>query len=153
MDFTISTATSDDLEIILELQKECYKTEAILHNEFTIPPLTQTSASIKEDFNQGMLFLKGVVNDQLIASVRGNIDGSTAYIGRLMVKKEFQNQKLGQLLMKEIETKLSQCKRYELFTGFKSEKNIALYKKLGYTEFKREYINTNVTLVYLEKMR
>lgn len=153
MNFTISTATPDDLEAILELQKECYQTEAILHNEFNIPPLTQTLASIKEEFNQGTLFLKGMVNNQLIASVRGNIDASTAHIGRLMVKKEFQNQKLGQLLMKEIENKFIHCNRYELFTGFKSEKNIGLYKKIGYTEFKREHINTNITLVYLEKTR
>ena len=153
MDFQIFVATSDDLETILTLQKECYQTEAELHNEFNIPPLTQTVDSIFEDFKNGTLFLKGIIGGQIIASVRGNIKNNTTYIGRLVVKKEFQNNKLGQTLMKYIESELENCNRYELFTGNKSEKNIKLYQKLGYTEFKRQFINNNLTLVYLEKMR
>ena len=70
-----------------------------------------------------------------------------------MVKKEFQNNKFGQALMKEIETQLNNCNRYELFTGFKSEKNLKLYQKLGYSEFRRQVITNNFTLVYLEKLR
>jgi hypothetical protein len=67
----------------LTLQKECYQTEAELHNEFNIPPLTQTIDSIFEDFKNGTLFLKGIINGQIIASVRGNIKNNTTYIGRL----------------------------------------------------------------------
>jgi predicted GNAT family N-acyltransferase len=153
MEFRILTAKENDLNTILNLQKECYQTEAELHNEFDIPPLTQTLDSIKEEFQQGTFFLKGVIDGQLIASVRGHIKDNTTYIGRLIVKKEFQNNKFGQTLMKEIETQLDNCNRYELFTGFKSEKNLKLYQKLGYKEFKRQFINDNLTLVYLEKVR
>ena len=53
--------------------------------------------------------------------------------------------------MKEIEEQLDKCSRYELFTGHKSEKNLSLYNKLGYSEFKRQCINEKLTLVYLEK--
>lgn len=135
MDFQILAATLDDLKTILDLQKECYETEAELHNEYNIPPLTQTLDSINQDFNQRTLFLKGVIDGQIIASVRGNIKETTTYIGRLVVKKKFQNNKFGQTLMKEIEHQLDNCTRYELFTGNRSEKNIKLYQKLGYTEF------------------
>ncbi len=121
-DFQILTANRDDLETILDLQKECYRIEAELHNEYNIPPLTQTVDSIKDEFIKGTLVLKGVKDGQLIASVRGHIKDDTTYIGRLIVKREFQNNKFGQALMKEIETQLDNCNRYELFTGFKSEK-------------------------------
>lgn len=152
MNFQILTAEETDLIAILNLQKECYQTEAELHNEYNIPPLTQTYDSIFEEYKQGILFLKGVVDGQLIASVRGSIKDGTTYIGRLIVKKEFQNNKFGQALMKEIETKLKNCNRYELFTGFKSEKNLKLYEKLGYNEFRKEFINDNLILIYLEKV-
>jgi len=149
----ILVANEDDLESILKLQKECYQTEAELHNEYNIPPLTQTIEEIKTEMGQGNLFLKGIINGQIIGSVRGYTNNDTVFIGRLIVDREFQNQKIGQTLMKEIEPRLSNCNRYELFTGFKSEKNLKLYQKLGYREFKRQPINDNLTLVYLEKIK
>jgi ribosomal protein S18 acetylase RimI-like enzyme len=122
-----------------------------LYNDYNIPPLTQTIDEIKTDFTNGTLFLKGMVNEELVASVRGISQNETTYIGRLAVKEEFQNRKIGQILMKEIENRLNKCKRYELFTGHKSEKNIRLYQKLGYSEYKTLLVHENLTLVYLEK--
>lgn len=151
MNLEILLADEEDLQQILELQKECYQTEAELHNEYNIPPLTQTYNQINKEIKEGTLFLKGIADKQLIGSVRGYVKNDTAYVGRLIVKKEFQNNGFGQKLMREIETQLNNCKRYELFTGHKSEKNLKLYQKLGYAEFKRQFINDNLTLVYLEK--
>ena len=151
-DLQIITATMEDLDNILRLQKECYQTEAELHNEYSIPPLVQSLESVKEDFTTGVLFLKCIIDGNIIGSVRGFSRNGTTYIGRLIVKKEFQNNKIGQRLMHAIESRLNDCSRYELFTGYKSEKNIKLYQKLGYQEFKRQVINDRLTLVYLEKM-
>jgi N-acetylglutamate synthase-like GNAT family acetyltransferase len=151
IDFKILKATQDDLKTILELQKECYQTEATLYNDFNIPPLTQNLESIHEEIRQETLFLKGIFDGKIIASVRGYIKNDTAYIGRLIVKSEFQNKKIGKALMSRIESELENCNRYELFTGFKSEKNLNLYKKLGYKEFKQQIVNENLTLIHLEK--
>jgi ribosomal protein S18 acetylase RimI-like enzyme len=153
MNLQILKATFEDLETILTLQKECYLAEAERHNEYNIPPLTQTLECIQEDFNQGTLFLKGMIEGQTVASVRGYSRNNTSFIGRLMVKKEFQNNKFGQALMKEIEACFTDSNRFELFTGFKSENNILLYQKLGYKEFKRQFITEKLTLVYLEKFK
>jgi len=48
------------------------------------------------------------------------------------------------------EKKFSKTSRFELFTGFKSEKNLYLYKKIGYREFKEEQVN-GMIIKYLEK--
>ncbi|MCR6641230.1 MAG: GNAT family N-acetyltransferase [Sporocytophaga sp.] len=106
---------------------------------------------LKQKWDRERFFLKGMINGQIIGSVRGYCYKETTFIGRLIVNRQFQNQKIGQTLMKEIETQLNNCNRYELFTGYKSEKNLKLYQKLGYREFKRQLINQNLTLVYLEK--
>jgi hypothetical protein len=42
-------------------------------------------------------------------------------------------------------------KRFELFTGLKSVKNLALYEKCGYVRFKTEDASPGLTLAYLEK--
>jgi uncharacterized glyoxalase superfamily protein PhnB len=43
----ICTADLDDLDEILGLQKECYRQEAEIYNDFTIPPLTQNIDSLR----------------------------------------------------------------------------------------------------------
>jgi hypothetical protein len=43
--------------------------------------------------------------------------------------------------------------RYELFTGHRSARNLYLYRKLGYREFKRIPVNESIILVFLEKYR
>jgi ribosomal protein S18 acetylase RimI-like enzyme len=152
MQIEILTANHKDLNVILQLQKDCYMTEAKIHNNYNIPPLNQDLKSIENDFNK-MTILKGEIDGQIIASVRGFSENGTCYIGRLIVKNEFQNKGFGKLLMDSIESIFKECNRFELFTGFKSQKNLYLYNKLGYNEFKREVINDKLTLIYLEKKR
>jgi hypothetical protein len=127
MQFQIMTAQREDLQKILDLQKKSYKSEAELHNEYNIPPLTQTIESINEEFDNGWLFLNVIHNNDIIATGRGITKEDTTYIAKLALKKEFQNQKLGQMMLNEIENRLSKCSRYELFTGNKSERNLPVY--------------------------
>lgn len=146
----ISIAEEKDLTQILALQKACYFEEAALYDDFSIPPLTQTLNTIKEDF-QKETFLKVEYEGNIIGSVRGNIDGQTCKIGRLIVAKAFRNQGIGKKLMHAIEAHFSTANRFELFTGHKSERNLALYQKLGYTECRQQHVNTKLTLIFLEK--
>lgn len=55
------------------------------------------------------------------------------------------------MLMHAIETAFESVKRFELFTGSKSEKNLRLYEKLGYIVFNTEEFNPNISMVYMEK--
>ncbi len=45
------------------------------------------------------------------------------------------------MLMESIENVFEHVKRFELFTGYKSIKNLHIYKKPGYKEFERTHIN------------
>ena len=86
--------------------------------------------------------------------MRGYHDKGTAFIGRafigrLIVKPESQNKGIGKL--HAIERRHESADRYELFTGHKSARNLHLYQKLGYYEFKRVPVNESLTMVFLEK--
>lgn len=151
MKLQIEPATPYDLQDILRLQKECYRSEAEIYDDFEIAPLTQDLVSLETDFKSWTI-LKGTVNGQLAASVRGNQSGTTCFIGRLIVGEEWQNQGFGKKMLQAIERHFPGCERFELFTGHKSDKNLYLYHKQGYREFRREKINENLICVFLEKI-
>ena len=145
----IQKAKIEDLEIILQLQYTAYQSEAELVGDYSIPPLTQTLEGITEDFNIGII-LKAVDNGAIVGSVRVRFSEDTLHIGRLIVAPPRQNQGIGTALLSAAE-ELYPNARYELFTSNKSEKNLSLYIKNGYTEFKREPLNDKVGMVLLEK--
>ncbi|MEO1049283.1 MAG: GNAT family N-acetyltransferase [Bacteroidota bacterium] len=129
----------------------CYLQEAELYDDYDIPPLHQTQDAIYEDFKKGLI-LKAFQNEKVIGSVRAYAKDESCYIGRLIVHPEFQNRGLGKLLMAKVEAAYPNAKRFELFTGHASEKNLALYGKLGYRRFKQQEINEKLNLIFLEKM-
>jgi GNAT superfamily N-acetyltransferase len=145
----ISKAEVRDLSTILSLQKLAYLSEAELVGDYSIPPLVQTLDGITDDFNKG-IFLKAVENDEIIGSVRVRFADNTLHIGRLIVSPSHQNKGVGTKLLASAE-QLYPNARYELFTSDMSAKNLSLYIKNGYVEFKREPLNKNVNLVFLEK--
>ncbi len=148
-DYKVKMATLSDLETILYLQKCCYLSEAELYNDYSIPPLTQTLDSIKNDFEKQTIY-KLDFNGIIIGSIRAFVQNDTCYIGRLVVDKKYQNMGFGKLLIDTVEKDFGYVKRFELFTGFKSLKNLYLYNKLGYIEYKVERLN-NLEIKYLEK--
>ncbi|HUL38197.1 MAG TPA: GNAT family N-acetyltransferase [Thermodesulfobacteriota bacterium] len=148
----IERATISDAEEILALQKLAYRSEAEIYNDFNIPPLVQTLESIEKDF-ENQIFLKALMDGRIIGSVRAYSKEGACYIGRLIVHPDFQNRGIGEKLMNEIERVVGTCKRFELFTGVRSEKNLYLYQKLGYKIFKTADITDQTTIVFLEKRR
>jgi len=150
MEISIIKAESSDLEAILKLQKECYVIEAEIYNDYGIAPLTQDIQSLEEEFGKSTI-LKAVVENKIIGSVRGFVENKTLYIGKLIVDQNYQNKGIGQRLLDAIEHVFQEYSRIELFTGFKSRKNLYLYNKRGYKEFKRQKISDNLSLVFMEK--
>lgn len=147
----IQKASSNDLLDILLLQKLAFKSEADIYNDFdTSPPILQTLEELKEEFT-GQTILKAIIDENIVGSVRAFQVKETAFIKRLVVNPTYQNQGIGTKLMHSIEGFFKNARRYELFTGHKSIRNLHLYRKLGYNEFKQLTIHSNLSMIYLEK--
>ena len=146
----IEKAIETDLNEILNLQRLAYQSEAILLNNFSIPPLMQTLEEVQQEFAHGV-FLKAVIDGQIIGSVRGYIQDGTLHIGKLIVHPEYRGKGIGTQLLQAIEDACPDC-RYELFTSAKSEKNIRLYERQGYCRFAEKQVNPELRFVYLEKV-
>ena len=146
----IGHATLDDAENILALQKLAYQSEAILYNDWSIPPLMQTIESLREEFSS-LVILKAVAGGRIVGSVRTKVTGETGAIGRLIVHPEFQGRGIGSRLLQTIEHSCDKVTRFELFTGSNSENNIRLYQRAGYRITKTQSLSPLVSITFLEK--
>jgi ribosomal protein S18 acetylase RimI-like enzyme len=149
MNIIIERAFVSDAEEILLLQKLAYRSEAEIYDDYRIEPLVQTLDQLQEQFEDHVI-LKAVIHETIIGSVRASEHDGTCYIGKLIVHPNYQNKGIGTMLMNAIEGYFQQS-RYELFTGSKSEKNMALYERLGYKIFRQRSITPDLNLVYLVK--
>lgn len=147
----IKKAQKEDLEGILKLQYLAYQSEAELFGNMAIPPLRQTIEEVYDEFQKGVILKAVDDRGVIIGSVRAYQDGETVYIGKLMVHPSKQGQGIGTQLLLEMEKQYPR-QRYELFTSTRSEKNIALYQKLGYKIFDEEQVTEELRFVYMEKM-
>jgi ribosomal protein S18 acetylase RimI-like enzyme len=149
----VEPADAGDAGEILVLQRAAYQSEALRYGTPRLPPLTQTLDELRRDFDE-QLVLKATIGERIVGSVRARVDGDTGFIGRLIVAPDLQRQGIGSRLMAEIEALLGpQVARFELFTGDRSEGNLTLYRRLGYTPFDRRPDIDGVSLVFLEKPR
>jgi ribosomal protein S18 acetylase RimI-like enzyme len=163
---SIAHASPDDAPAILELQKLAYQSEAKLYDDWNIPPLKQTLDELIGDFTTKTC-LKIQVKGKIVGSVKGFQVGDTCYIERLIVHPNFQGQGIGTALMAQIEScfdslserlllrqrlrQRQRVRRFELFTGHKSDRNIRLYERLGYQIFKHEKITETLSFAFMEK--
>ena len=51
----VERALEQDIPSILALQKLAFVTEAELYGDYSIPPLTQTEASLREEFRRAVI--------------------------------------------------------------------------------------------------
>ena len=146
----IQPAQLADAKNILELQYLCFHREAALYNDYTIAPLRQTLDELLAEY-QTHCILVARRDGELVGSVRAIRIEDGCHIGRLIVHPRMQRQGIGSQLMKAVEREFQDCLYYELFTGSRSEGNLALYKGLGYEAVRTQMVSPVVELVLLQK--
>ncbi|MFK8907012.1 GNAT family N-acetyltransferase [Streptomyces sp. YS-3] len=154
MSVTISAAREGDCEQILKLQYLCYQSEAELYGDYSIEPLTQTLDGLRSELGGGYA-LVARLGDEVVASVRGSVDASgTGRIGKLIVHPRMRGHGLGSRLLSAIEEHFAgqlSAKRFQLFTGHRSESNLRLYRKHGYAPVATEAAGPKLSVITLEK--
>jgi len=150
--FRIERASLADAVVILELQKLAYQSEARLYNDWTLPPLTQTLENLREEFSKSIV-MKAIEGSKLVGSVRARSVDGVCHVGRLIVTPELQGHGVGTMLMRAIESAFPERPVFELFTGSRSEGNLRLYERLGYTRTREKKLSPGVTLIFLEKRK
>ena len=146
----ISPVTTADAAPILALQRRAYAVEARLYDDWTIPPLTQSLASLLAEI-ESTTVLKACVGEAIVGSVRARLAGPTCLVGRLFVEPERQRQGIGSALLAAIEAAFVSAEVFELFTGSRSEGNIRLYRRHGYQIAATQRLSDQVDIVVMRK--
>jgi predicted N-acetyltransferase YhbS len=149
-DILVEAAGPADAEAILALQRRAYLSEAALYDDYSIPPLTESLEQLQAVFDDHVV-LRAILDGRLVGSVRAREREGTCAIGRLIVEPELQGRGIGRRLMTEIERRFPRARRYALFTGDRSARNLRLYERLGYELRGSEQQTDRVTIVHLEK--
>ncbi|MFD5771423.1 GNAT family N-acetyltransferase [Streptomyces sp. NPDC127049] len=152
---TISVADARDAEQILKLQYLCYQSEAELYGDWSIEPLTQSLDAVRAELAEGY-GLVARLGDEVVASVRARTDeDGTAHIAKLIVHPRMRRHGIGGRLLDAIERHPAGTdaapKRFQLFTGHRSEGNLRLYRAKGYAQVGSREVGPRLTLVTLEK--
>ncbi|WP_411075158.1 GNAT family N-acetyltransferase [Streptomyces sp. cmx-4-7] len=167
---TISAADARDAEHILKLQYLCYQSEAELYGDWSIEPLTQSLDALRAELEEGQ-GLVARLGDEVVASVRARVDeDGTVRIAKLIVHPRMRRHGLGGRLLDAIERHFAEgaatsappgtgtgteaappVKRFQLFTGHRSEVNLRLYRSKGYAQVATRELGPRLTLVTLEK--
>jgi ribosomal protein S18 acetylase RimI-like enzyme len=150
--YDIAHCSPADAPAILELQTLAHESEARLYDDRTLPPLTQTLDDLRLELESATV-LKALNTGRLVGSVRAREQDGTVHVGRLIVLPELQGRGLGTLLMRRIEACFPEAKRFELFTGNRSEASLRLYERLGYRRSREQMLSSSIALVFMEKQR
>ena len=151
MMLTVAEASVADAPAILALQRLAYESEARLYDAWSLPPLTQSLESLVAEFEHSLV-IKATLPDALVGSVRARVVAGTCSIGRLVVHPAHQGQGIGSQLLREAEARSPGVTKYELFTGSKSEGNIRLYQRHGYTITSVRQLSPTLAITYLERL-
>ena len=82
------------------------------------------------------LFLVGIIDNRINASVMGGYDGHRGWINYLAVNPIYQNHGFGKLMIENVEFRLKKigCPKINLQIRHGNENIISFYEKLGYID-------------------
>lgn len=147
----IGRAVGADAGEILTLTRAAYVSEAQLYGDPFIPPLVESVEQVRKVIESGVV-LKAVEGARIVGSVRGQVQGSTCLVGRLVVAPDRQGAGLGTALLIALHEAVAQAEAFDLFTGHLSADNLRLYRRLGYRETGRERMDDHLTLVHMRRV-
>ncbi|WP_402461547.1 GNAT family N-acetyltransferase [Isoptericola aurantiacus] len=138
---------------LLTLRRAAFVSEAQVYGDPNIPPLTQTLPELREDMARDDVVTIGAWDGhRLVGSIRVEISGERATLGRLAVAPDQQGRGMGTtLLFAILEFLPEQISEIWAFTGKDSRQNLALYAKHGY-EAQYDEAAGQLTYTYLRRV-
>ena len=155
MDIKLIAANLEDLNTILQMQKEAFSELYAKYQDTETSPATEEYEDILFRINQTETTYYFITADNVKVGVIRIVDckdGVTRKrISPIFIMPEYRNQGYAQQAIREAE-RLHGEKHWQLDTILQERGNCYLYEKLGYHQTgKTEVINDKITIVFYEK--
>jgi GNAT superfamily N-acetyltransferase len=129
----IERAAPGDIADMLAGQRLAFEEQCRIYGDWDIPPMKERPEDVEEFMRAGGVVLKAVCQGRVIGAVRGKASGGVGDVGRLYVLPDWQGRGAARMLVASVEEAMRDVRSFSIFTGERSEKNIALYQKQGYS--------------------
>ncbi|MAM87251.1 MAG: GNAT family N-acetyltransferase [unclassified Hahellaceae] len=129
----IEEANLSDVPDLIELQYRAYQSEAALHDDWSIPPLSETAYDMGLAFTENY-FTKVIQDGRIVGSGRAKLADGQCFISKMAVEPELRGRGIGSCILRHLESRFTAVREFTLFTGEKSERNLKMYKNRGYRE-------------------
>ena len=155
MDIKLTKAKFEDLDTILQMQKEAFSELYAKYQDTETSPAPEKYEDILFRFNQPeTTYYFITANDEKVGVIRvvDHKDGTTRKrIAPIFIVPEYRNKGYAQQAIKEAE-RIHGKNHWKLDTILQEKGNCYLYEKLGYHQTgKTEQINDKMTIVFYEK--
>ena len=128
----LTEARPEDAPELLVLQRCCWVEEAVLNDTLDIPALHETLEDVRDWVKTWAVWVLRHEH-RLVGAVRARPAGDRWELGRLMVAPDLAGRGLGRQLLTHAEAQApAEARRFVLFTGSRSVRNISLYQRAGY---------------------
>lgn len=148
----IRQAEPADAGEILTVQRAAYVSEAQLYDNPSFSALTESLEEVRAAVEDGGV-LVATMGTRIVGAVRGVPVGQDCEITRLVVAPDMRRRGIARTLIEAVErTHAAHVRRFWLHTGDRSEANLRLYEKAGYSRYHTRPVSPELSLVYLEKL-
>ena len=148
---TIRAAVAGDAGQVLTVLRAGFVTEAQLHDDPHMDPLTESLDQVRAVIDGGAL-LVALDGPRVVATARGSRRGATGerwHIARIAVVPDLQGQGIGSAMLRAVEQLAPpDVTEFDIATGPRSARNVALYKRHGYIQ-----VPSDTNLIQLRKKR
>ena len=148
---SIVPARVEDAPALLAMQRIAFEPEARACQEWEIPPLLETVATLRDHIRTATV-LKAIDGDSLLGAIRGIVSGDTCLIRVLVVAPEAQGRGLGARLLQAIEDAHPRIARFELTTNMIMVGNVRFYLRHGYEVVVQVQHSEKIRLAFMRKI-
>lgn len=155
-DVAILAAEECDIAEMLEGQRAAFEEQCRIYDDWDIPPMKEMPEDLAGFMRAGGIVLKACAGGRIIGAIRGKVVEGVCHVGRLYMADSWQGRSIARRMISRLE-EISDCRLFSIFTGERSEKNLALYMRQGYAPTgkrapaKEPGSAGNYDLVWLEK--
>jgi ribosomal protein S18 acetylase RimI-like enzyme len=147
---TIVPAGPADATTILEIQRRAFAQEALLSENWEIPPLTEALDAIVEHIHSQTVLIART-EAHIIGSVRGIVAGTACTVRGLSIEPAHQGRGIGSSLLHAIEIAHPQVTHFELTTNTVMAGNVRFYERHGYAITELTRYSERITLAQMRK--
>jgi len=143
---TIRRAESADAGEVLTVLRAAFVTEAQLHDDPHMDPLTESLDQVRDAINAGTL-LVATEGTRIVGTARGAERAAGVWhVSRIAIVPDQQGRGIGSALLVAAEAAApDHIEQFHIATGPKSVRNIALYERHGYRQIPSDDILIRLT--------